>query len=201
MQARLRGSQVVVEVHPSSRFEGPVIVDVEPMTASRLVIDREVTVGDRVRVNLRGGQVTIGAGSQVRRFVTINAGGVLTVGPRCVLSQGLYVHCTDAVTIGADSILGENVTVADSNHVRTDVGEPIHHAVTSQPVRVGSNVWVGASALIAAGVTIGDQCVIGGGSVVTTDVPDWWLAGGNPARALRRLEPGESFGSGRGEPG
>lgn len=194
LQCRLRGSEASVQIHPSCRFEGPAVLDIAPGTTSRVTIDRHVVVGERVRFNLRGGDVSIGAETQVRRFVTVNAGGRLSVGSRVVLSQSLYVHCSEDIEVGDDSILGENVTLADSNHVRTAADVPIHHSVRSAPVRIGCNVWVGASALITAGVSVGDQCVIGGGAVVTQDVPAWWLAGGNPARAIRELHAGESFG-------
>ncbi|MBQ3301685.1 MAG: maltose O-acetyltransferase, partial [Eggerthellaceae bacterium] len=55
------------------------------------------------------------------------------------------------------------------------------------PVRIGNDVWVGAGAIILAGVTIGDKAVIGAGSVVTRDVPERVVVAGSPARVIRRL--------------
>ncbi|HEX7757448.1 MAG TPA: DapH/DapD/GlmU-related protein, partial [Niabella sp.] len=58
----------------------------------------------------------------------------------------------------------------------------------AQPVTIGNNVWVGGNATILPGVTIGDNCVIGAGSVVTKDIPANSLAVGNPARVIRQIE-------------
>jgi acetyltransferase-like isoleucine patch superfamily enzyme len=84
-------------------------------------------------------------------------------------------------------VLSEYTTVADSRHVRTAPGVPIHHSTTSAPVRIGTNVWVASHVVITSGVRIGDQAIVGGGAVVTKDVPDWWLAAGNPARLIKEL--------------
>ena len=58
----------------------------------------------------------------------------------------------------------------------------------AKPITIGNDVWVGGNATILPGVTIGDRCVIGAGSVVTKDVPPDSLAVGNPAKVIRRIE-------------
>ena len=62
------------------------------------------------------------------------------------------------------------------------------------PVEIGSDVWVGAGALILPGVRVGSRTVIGAGSVVTRDIPDDVLAVGNPCRPIRAIEPGDRAG-------
>ena len=59
---------------------------------------------------------------------------------------------------------------------------------TAEPIRVGNNVWFGGGVKVLAGVTIGDNCVIGAGSVVTHDIPANSLAYGNPCRVVRKLK-------------
>ena len=54
-------------------------------------------------------------------------------------------------------------------------------------VRIGDNVWIGGNTVICPGVTIGDCCVIGAGSVVTKDIPSWTIAAGNPCRVIRKI--------------
>ena len=56
------------------------------------------------------------------------------------------------------------------------------------PIRVGSNVWFGAHVSVMPGVTIGDDCVIGAGSVVTKDIPPHSLAYGNPCRVVKQWD-------------
>ena len=60
--------------------------------------------------------------------------------------------------------------------------------VSTSPITINDNVWIGANATIAAGVTIGKHFVIGTGSVVTKDVPDYSVAVGNPAKAIKTLK-------------
>jgi len=60
-----------------------------------------------------------------------------------------------------------------------------------QPVRVGNNVWIGFGAIVLPGVKIGDNCIVGGGSVVTNDIEPNSIVAGNPARVLRKRDPDE----------
>lgn len=60
--------------------------------------------------------------------------------------------------------------------------------VSTSPITINDDVWIGANAVIAAGVTIGKHCVIGAGSVVTKDVPDYSVAVGNPAKVIKTLK-------------
>ena len=54
-------------------------------------------------------------------------------------------------------------------------------------VTIGNNVWIGGNSVICPGVHIGDNCVIGAGSVVTKDIPDWSIAAGNPCKVIRQI--------------
>ena len=64
-------------------------------------------------------------------------------------------------------------------------------AENAEPIRIGNNVWIGCNVTIIGGVTVGNDVVIGAGSVVTHDIPDGVLAAGNPCRVIRRLVPEE----------
>ncbi|MBW8359993.1 MAG: acyltransferase [Weeksellaceae bacterium] len=59
--------------------------------------------------------------------------------------------------------------------------------VNSSPILIKSNAWIGMNCIILKGVTIGEGSIVGAGSVVTKDVPDWTVVGGNPARVLKVL--------------
>lgn len=167
-------------------------VDFVPWSANRVVIGSGARVGDHVRLSLRGGSLTVGPETDIRRLGTYQVSGDLRIGSGCVLSTGITVHCAQSVAIDDLTIIGEFATVADSAHRRTPPGVPVHHNVRTAPVHVGRNVWVGAHAVVASGVRIGDQCFIGAASVVTKDVPAGWLAAGVPARAVREIEVDDS---------
>jgi maltose O-acetyltransferase len=98
------------------------------------------------------------------------------------------------VTIGDRTLFGPNVQVYTATH-------PIDHQVRSSGVEyaksisIGSDVWVGGSAVICPGVSIGDRTIIGAGSVVTRDIPADVFAAGNPCRVIRHLDADKPMGS------
>ena len=60
--------------------------------------------------------------------------------------------------------------------------------VSSAPILIKNNVWIGMNVIILKGVTIGEGAIVAAGSVVTKDVPDWTLVGGNPAKIIKNLK-------------
>lgn len=113
--------------------------------------------------------------------------GLLEVGARSYIGQGVVVCAREAVLIGADCLIAENVTIRDQDH-RFGVGLITARAgFLTSAVTIGSNVWIGAKATITRGVTIGDNSVIGANSVVTSDIPANSVAVGAPARIIREI--------------
>jgi acetyltransferase-like isoleucine patch superfamily enzyme len=96
------------------------------------------------------------------------------------LNNGSLLVCTTEVTIGEMCLFGEQVIIRD------DDSHGIDHRPRRAPITIGDRVWVGMRAMILKGVTIGDGAVIAAGSVVTKDVPAGALAGGVPARVIRK---------------
>lgn len=91
------------------------------------------------------------------------------------------------VTIGDYVYMGPNCNIFTPCH-------PIHHELRKEkvteyalPVTVGSHSWIGGDVVITPGVTIGENCVIGAGSVVTKDIPDNSIAVGNPCKVIRQI--------------
>jgi len=188
LAAALSDAHLELEIHPDAVLSPSARVEVWPRTRNVLVIGSGTTVGDGVLLSLRGGRLVVGAGTQLRRGVTLQVTGDVTVGDGVVLSTGLVLHGAERVEIGDLTIIGEYSTIADSTHVRTPPGVPVHHAVETAPVVVGSNCWMGAGVVLAPGITVGDQAFVGAGAVVTKDVEPGWLVAGVPARPVRRVE-------------
>lgn len=90
------------------------------------------------------------------------------------------------VVIGDNCLLAPNVAIYTAGH-------PLHPAVRNTgyeygiPVTIGDNVWIGGNTVICPGVHIGSNTVIGAGSVVTKDIPDWVVAAGNPCKVIRSI--------------
>ena len=90
------------------------------------------------------------------------------------------------VTIGDNAFIGPNVGIYAVGHA-IDPELRRLGAEFGLPVQIGNDVWIGGHTVINPGVTVGDNVVIGSGSVVTKDIPDNVVAAGNPCRVLRKI--------------
>lgn len=120
-------------------------------------------------------------------------------GKNIMIEDNVYINfgcvildCAEVV-IGANSLLGPNIGIYAVNH-SIDADERIAGGCMSAPVHIGKNVWLGGDVKIMAGVTIGDNVVIGSGSIVTKDIPDNVIAVGNPCRVLRPITDTDKIG-------
>lgn len=91
------------------------------------------------------------------------------------------------VTIGDNCMFGPRVSIYTATHP-LDAKTRITGVEYGKPVTIGNNVWIGGSAVINPGVTIGDNAVVASGAVVTKDVPDNVVVGGNPAKVIKQIE-------------
>ncbi len=113
---------------------------------------------------------------------------VLEVGDRTEFNNNTMIKSEGAgIRVGADGLLGAHVEIFDSNFHDLHPERRVGGQQLMAPVDIGRNVFVGMSVKILKGVTIGDDSVIGAGSVVSTSIPAGVIAAGNPARVIREL--------------
>ena len=129
----------------------------------------------------------IGEGCYIEPPLHANFGGRhVHFGSRVYANYNLTLVDDTHIYVGDGTLFGPNVTVATAGH-------PILPELRAKgyqynaPVRIGKNCWIGAGAVLLPGVTLGDNVVVGAGSVVTKDLPDNVVAVGNPCRVLRRI--------------
>ena len=129
---------------------------------------------------------SLGNGSVIEDYATINnAVGAVTIGNESFV--GISNIIIGPVSIGNNVILAQHIVASGLNHGYEDVSiPPSKQKVGTSPITINDNVWVGANCVITAGVTIGKHSVIGAGSVVTKNIPDYCVAVGNPARVVKR---------------
>ena len=99
------------------------------------------------------------------------------------------VASLELVEIGDHCMFANGCYITDSSHRFDDPVKPVpwQGFTTKGPTRIGDNVWCGVDVVVTSGVTIGERCVIGANSVVTTDIPAFSVAAGAPARVLRTI--------------
>jgi len=112
--------------------------------------------------------------------------GVLEIGARSLINYGCSIAAMNRVTIGERCLIGPHCMIIDSAFHDVDPDRRLDPPV-GDPITIGENVWLGARVIVLPGVTIGDDSVIGIGSIVTADVPARSLAVGVPARVIRTL--------------
>lgn len=130
---------------------------------------------------------SLGSHSVVESFSCINnAVGDVIIGKHTRI--GLHNTIIGPVTIGNHVNLAQGITVTALNHNFADTTKRIdEQGVTTKPVVIGDDVWIGANAVILPGVTIGRHAVVAAGAVVTQDVPENTLVGGVPAKIIKSL--------------
>lgn len=91
------------------------------------------------------------------------------------------------VTIGKDVMMGEEVIIMTQNHKfdRTDISMCQQGFQNEEPVVIEDDVWIGARVLILPGIKVGKGAILAAGAVVTKDVPEYAIVGGNPARVIK----------------
>lgn len=124
----------------------------------------------------------------------------LVIGDRCLLGARLTVLAHERVELGDDVFFGQGVFVTDSSHGYQDPSRPVGAQFgTHDPVTVGSGSWVGHGAVLLPGARLGRNVVVAAGAVVRGEVEDHAVVAGNPARVVRRLEPGVGWVSASGD--
>ncbi|GJM21586.1 MAG: hypothetical protein DHS20C15_15010 [Planctomycetota bacterium] len=168
---------------------------VRPLLAARWHLRAWQQVGRRARVYgkprvVNGGHMSLGerctlfSNTATSEYAT-HPGGRLHVGDGVFLNYGVSISAHELVKIGAGSQIGSHAILMDNDyHKPGALDEPGESA----PIVLGERVWLGVRVTVLKGVTIGDDAVIAAGSVVTKDVPARCLAGGVPAKLLRRLD-------------
>lgn len=158
--------------------------------AQRLLAQYNATSTDELDVRttlLRQLLGSIGDGTVIRPIFACDYGSNVRLGRNAFINYNcVFLDCA-LIEIGDDLQMGPAVQLYTAAH-------PLEPAVRrsgleyARPIHIGHNVWIGGGAIILGGITIGDDSVVGAGSVVTHDVPPASVVVGNPARIVRALD-------------
>ena len=136
---------------------------------------------------------SLGQNSVVESYSCINnAVGDVIIGDHTRI--GIHNTIIGPVTIGSHVNLAQGITVTALNHNFSDTTRRIdEQGISTNPVTIEDDVWIGANAVILPGVTIGQHAVVAAGAVVTADVPANTVVGGVPARIIKKINTGNDY--------
>lgn|GEM_PF-269828 len=174
---------------------------------ARCVVGEKLQVTDQARCYNHSGdpsRIVIGRGVVIDGIIQCCERGRLTIGDYAIMGRS-RVYCAELVKIGSGALISDCVGIMDSDLHSRRASERLVQAqrwadggsldsysgVRSKPVVIESHVWIGFGACILKGVTLGEGCIVGAGSVVTTDVAPWTIVAGNPAHVIGALDTSE----------
>lgn len=137
----------------------------------------------------RGPGIDLGDQVTLNRYAYLQGDrGGIRLGDRVEINNYTIVNGTGGVDVGDDSLIGPGVRLISYQH-RYAAGSTIRSQPTAaRPIRIGRDVWIGANAVVLAGVTVGDGAVIAAGAVVTRDVAPGTVVAGVPAQLKKTRE-------------
>lgn len=143
-----------------------------------VVLEENVCLGYRPAPRIGSGEILLQTRGQ----------GKIRIGRGTAMSNNISIIATESIEIGEKCLIGDLVTIMDSDFHRLDPAERWQGSDPAGPVRLGRNVWLGSRVLVLKGVSIGDNTVVAAGAVVSKSLPPNVLAAGVPARVIRELK-------------
>lgn len=148
-------------------------------------------VGKRVTINkysYNNGilKVVLKKRSSIRHDVIIQGSGYLVLGEKSFIGSYSVIGCNQSITIGKNCMIAQSVSIRDTDHNFEDLNRPmIEQGITTGPITIKDNVWIGYGAVITKNITIEEGAIIAANAVVTKDVPKNAIVGGVPAKIIR----------------
>ncbi len=143
----------------------------------------------------------MGAGTYLQGPIQFDYGCFIKMGTNCYANYNLTILDGAWVTIGNDVFFGPNCTLvtpvhpflAEERKMCTKRDGTIYDIEYTKPITIGNGCWLASNVVVCGGVSIGNNCVIGAGSVVTKNIPDNSFAAGNPCRVIRQITEKDSL--------
>lgn len=123
---------------------------------------------------------TVAKGCHVYPRAVIWAPWNLRLGKGVAIADQAEVYNPSLVAIGDYAVISQGAYLCGASHEYRSWKFPL----VTKPIVIGNHAWVGARAIVQMGISIGNGCVIGAGSLVTHDMPAWWVCAGNPCRKI-----------------
>lgn len=141
----------------------------------------------RANSRINSGCIINTFGGERKSIITVYNEGQLTIGTNSGISSGTII-CTQRIDIGSNVLIGGGTCIYDTDFHGVNYFSRRDSKPRSQPIEIKEGAFIGGYCQILKGVTIGMGSVVAAGSVVTKDIPDFEIWGGNPARFIKKVD-------------
>lgn len=191
LQARRTGTALELNLAKTCRLGKGVKILLQGGNC-RITLCDQSHLGERTRVELRGGELYMGPRAEIRAESEVHVSGRLYLQEACGCSIRCVIHCGKSIEMGKYTICGEYVSIMDGEHVHIQTDDYWFYAdpqaeLIFDPVKIGVGVYIGAKTTILRGTQIGDFCRIGANSVMRGQLEPHMLAAGVPAKPIKKL--------------
>lgn len=145
------------------------------------VYGKNISLGENVHIRTSRNVIT-----QICAWNKNNCDGIIKIGDNVLISPGVRIISAEEIIIDSNVMIASNVYISDSDW--HGVYDRINTPGSSKKIHIEENSWIGEGSKISKGVRIGKNSIIGLGSVVTSDVPDNEIFGGNPAKKIGEID-------------
>jgi acetyltransferase-like isoleucine patch superfamily enzyme len=153
-----------------------------------ITIKKGVTIEERVKVKVfkKGLNISLLENATIHNDVLIQGSGVFTLGQKSFIGQYSVIGVNESVIIGDNVMVAQSCSIRDTDHAFSRLDIPMsQQGITTAPVVIENDVWIGHGAVITKGVNIGKGAIVAAGAVVTKDVPQYAIIGGVPAKLIK----------------
>ena len=145
------------------------------------VYGKNISLGENVHIRTSRNVIT-----QICAWNKNNCNGIIKIGDNVLISPGVRIISAEEIIIDSNVMIASNVYISDSDW--HGIYDRINTPGSSKKIHIEENSWIGEGSKISKGVRIGKNSIIGLGSVVTSDVPENEIFGGNPAKKIGEID-------------
>lgn len=134
-------------------------------------------------------KIALGPSVSIGAYSIFKGSGIISIGKRSFCNAHCVFGCNQKIEIGENVMIADGVSIRDTDHAFDDVDRPmVDQGISTSPVKIGDDVWIGYGASILKGVTIGTGAIVAAGAVVNRDVAPLAIVGGVPAKVIGTRE-------------